>query len=638
MKKEELVDFIFENKELLKNMYSLYKSKSSPSKELLLMDIKIIKQYEKNSNISIQSILDAQIDDTTSSIEEIAKLLEIKYPWIYYSDKKKYFNRALYFLENYKNEDRYLAKLIYSLGTFYEFLDEKNSKTFLPLYKRALRIQKKVLDKNHIDKVDTSTRLGLYYSQHIGYEFRTPILLQYALKRKEKILGIEDSLISNMQDALNPNYRIGTKDKHFFTNSCNSNLSLKIDKVEIQNFKQFTSFEIDFSKQINIIIGQNATGKTSLLQALTLALLKEDSPDELNSYRYYINRNSGVNSADIKIYFDGYQKNIKLLKEKREIDNNYFIPFVLAYGSNFFTEYFRDSKRKVKEILEKEIYDSLASSIFQDFVNDFENPLGILESLEFSRRKNAKKVQAIFLETISRFLEEYKIVSNIEGDFFFIKGSDQTPLYLNDLSEGYRSNVLLISDMLIKILGVGWTPQTIEGIVLIDEFDKHLHPKWQSKLVNQLTETFPKIQFIMTTHNPMSILDRNPDEVTILKEVNGEIKAIKKRVGTKKIGVSTVLLEYFGVDSTVSGTMKSKIDEFTKLKLKDTLTVEEEQKIRELEEFLDETVATNFIYNRAYFNFLKFLKKNKNIDFEKYEKISNEEMEELLLEYKDLFE
>jgi len=600
---QELVDFIFENRELLKNMYTLYKHKSSFSKELILMDIKIIKQNEGNSNISIQSILDAQIDDTSSSIEEIGKLLEIKYPWTYYSDKKKYLNRALYFLENYKNEDRYLAKLLYSLGTFYEFIG-RNYKTFLPLYKRALRIQRKVLDKNHTDRIDTLVRLGLYYSQYVGYEFRTPILLQYALKMKEKNLGINNDLISYMQESLNPNHLIGKKDKYFFTNSCNSNLSLKIDRVEIQNFKQFTSFEIDFSNHINIIIGQNATGKTSLLQAITLALLKEDSPDELNSYRHYINKNRGVNSANIKIYFDGYQKNIKLLKEKREIDNNYFIPFVLAYGSNFFTEYFRDSKRKVKEILEKEIYDSLASSIFEDFVDDFANPLGILESLEFSRRKNAKEVQSIFLETINSFLEEYQITSNIEGDFFFIKGDGEIPLYLEDLSEGYRSNVLLISDMLIKILGVGWTPKTIEGIVLIDEFDKHLHPRWQSKLVNQLTKTFPKIQFIMTTHNPMSILDRDANQIAILKEVNGKIISEKKQ-GTKNIDVAGILLEYFGVDTVIGETLQSDLEKFTKLNIKDNLIQEESQELEELREKLSKTIAVNFINDYRYFEYLK---------------------------------
>ena len=84
---------------------------------------------------------------------------------------------------------------------------------------------------------------------------------------------------------------------------------------------------------------------------------------------------------------------------------------------------------------------------------------------------------------------------------------------------------------------------------LIDEFDKHLHPKWQSQLVAKLANTFPKVQFIMTTHNPMSILDREPNEITIIKEIDGEVTAVRGK-GTKTMDVSTVLLEYFGVEST----------------------------------------------------------------------------------------
>jgi len=111
----------------------------------------------------------------------------------------------------------------------------------------------------------------------------------------------------------------------------------------------------------------------------------------------------------------------------------------------------------------------------KNYVTDFENPLRILEVLEFSRSKKAKEIQRIFLETINLFLEEYEIISNEDGDFFFIRNGDENIQFdLDDLSEGYRSNVLLISDMLIKILGVGCTPKSIEGIVLIDEFDKHL--------------------------------------------------------------------------------------------------------------------------------------------------------------------
>ena len=424
--------------------------------------------------------------------------------------------------------------------------------------------------------------------------------------------------------------------EYFFTNSTNSDFKLQIDKIKITNFKQFSSFEMNFSKQINIIVGQNSTGKTSLLQAITLALLKENSPDELTSYRDYINKNSKANSADIRIYFDNYEKNIEILIDRREIEENYFVPFILAYGSNFFTKYQLDSKRQVKKILDEEVYDSFANSIFKDFTETFENPLSILESLESSRREKAKKVQNIFLETINSFLEEYKITSDIDGEFFFVKKGNEIPIYLKDLSEGYRGNVLLITDMLIKILGVGWTPATIEGIVLIDEFDKHLHPRWQSRLVNQLTETFPKIQFIMTTHNPMSILDRNPDEITKLVETKEGIKAVRGG-GTKTIDVSVVLLEYFNVESTIGNDMREKINSFNRLKLKKEPTEEDKKRLQQLEKELGETTASNLIYDRQYLKFLEYMRDNKDIDFDKYEKISDKEMEEFLEDFGDFF-
>jgi hypothetical protein len=69
----------------------------------------------------------------------------------------------------------------------------------------------------------------------------------------------------------------------------------------------------------------------------------------------------------------------------------------------------------------------------------------------------------------------------------------------------------------------------------------------------------------MTTHNPMSILDRDADEVTILKEVDGEIIAERKQ-GTKDIDVSSVLLEYFNVDSVVGQSMQDKIKRFNELR------------------------------------------------------------------------
>jgi hypothetical protein len=141
----------------------------------------------------------------------------------------------------------------------------------------------------------------------------------------------------------------------------------------------------------------------------------------------------------------------------------------------------------------------------------------------------------------------------------------------------------------------------------------------------------------MTTHNPMSILDRDASQITILKEVDGEIKAVRGR-GTKNIGVSVVLLEYFNVDSTVGNTMSENINNFNRLKLKKELTSTEEEELKKLEKFLGGTVASNVIFDRKYLKFLEFIRDHKDIDFDRYEKIDEEEMSEFLKDFGDFFD
>ncbi|ETW94960.1 MAG: hypothetical protein ETSY2_48875 [Candidatus Entotheonella gemina] len=51
------------------------------------------------------------------------------------------------------------------------------------------------------------------------------------------------------------------------------------------------------------------------------------------------------------------------------------------------------------------------------------------------------------------------------------------------------------------------------GIVLIDELDLHLHPKWQRSVVNALKRTFPRVQFVATTHSPFIIQSLQPGEL-----------------------------------------------------------------------------------------------------------------------------
>ena len=77
----------------------------------------------------------------------------------------------------------------------------------------------------------------------------------------------------------------------------------------------------------------------------------------------------------------------------------------------------------------------------------------------------------------------------------------------DQLSDGYSSLIHMVSDLILRmdknwILTEGLSEYNVEGIVLIDELETHLHIELQKKILPFLTEFFPRIQFIVTTHSP----------------------------------------------------------------------------------------------------------------------------------------
>jgi len=107
--------------------------------------------------------------------------------------------------------------------------------------------------------------------------------------------------------------------------------------------------------------------------------------------------------------------------------------------------------------------------------------------------------------------------------------------------------------------------------------------------------------------------------------------------GTKYLDVSATLLNYPQISSLVGKDMQEKINKLFSLKIKENLSEEDEKEKDTLEIELGKTVASNFIYDRHYLQFLKFTQENKGIDFDKLTEISEDEMNELLGEFKDLF-
>lgn len=114
-------------------------------------------------------------------------------------------------------------------------------------------------------------------------------------------------------------------------------------------------------------------------------------------------------------------------------------------------------------------------------------------------------------------------------------------LNVSQLSQGEKSLMALVGDIARRLAMMNpalANPLHGEGIVLIDEVDMHLHPKWARSIVERLTDTFPNCQFVLTTHSPLVISDSKEVLVYALEE--GQLTRLPMLYGQD---VNTVLLE-----------------------------------------------------------------------------------------------
>ncbi len=132
--------------------------------------------------------------------------------------------------------------------------------------------------------------------------------------------------------------------------------------------------------------------------------------------------------------------------------------------------------------------------------------------------EQARRQQALGIEAINRMLPEgarFDSVS-IEGRILFDVRGRKVPTMA--MSDGYRSVLALAGDLiwrLIQAFPKSDNPLREEGVVLIDELDIHLHPRWQRHIAGWMREQFPKLQFFVATHSPFVAAGAGEDALTL---------------------------------------------------------------------------------------------------------------------------
>ena len=170
------------------------------------------------------------------------------------------------------------------------------------------------------------------------------------------------------------------------------------------------------------------------------------------------------------------------------------------------------------------------------------------------------RVNAAIERMLERFLGEFKNLRTVEVDDVprLVVDKHGMTLDLVQLSDGEKGVLALLLDLtrrLGQVHSTSPTPENEPAIVLIDELDLHLHPRWQRTIAKNLIEAFPGVQFIATTHSPQ-ILGEVPAG-QVIQLVNHEVKHVWQSFGmdsnwllkyvmhgdVRNVGVESELLE-----------------------------------------------------------------------------------------------
>lgn len=135
---------------------------------------------------------------------------------------------------------------------------------------------------------------------------------------------------------------------------------------------------------------------------------------------------------------------------------------------------------------------------------------------EATKSNDDRRLQAVRAALNEGLLHGGVTLGEIEPDGVYFKTPFSERVAMSDLSDGYRTSLALALDLLRhvtycfdleKVMHFDTSRKTMtiaaEGVVLIDEIDSHLHPRWQRTIGEWLHRTFPKLQFIVATHSPL---------------------------------------------------------------------------------------------------------------------------------------
>ena len=309
---------------------------------------------------------------------------------------------------------------------------------------------------------------------------------------------------------------------------------MKIESFSIQNYKCIKDLAVDCRgadgeiRQWTVLLGENNTGKTNVLRALALLRPKKTSyRTELDPVFKEVYMPVGVlETSDVTVISSVSGERWGFAPEGRSYSIEPFDLHLYGYGVSRYPARTALSEREGHPT--ETLFNSNARlSDFQEW----------LLQLDYSQKSGSEKSQ-------KRLEKMHDLVRSdlFPGvtDFSFKKDGDNEHVVVvfsagkdgdvrfEELGFGYQTSLTWLADLckrLFELYPESENPLHEEAVVLVDELDLHLHPKWQRDIVPTLSKVFPRVQFIVTTHSPHVLQSMAEVNLYVLRrdETSGEI-------------------------------------------------------------------------------------------------------------------